>query len=123
MSSIEIKSFDQADEVNEPNNARVEAVNVGGQRVMRLHLQPGWKWSEDIKPSVGTDSCQASHCGVMVKGTICVHHDDGSEGTYGAGDAYAIAPVTTLGWSAMRKPSPLNFTALGANNSHFCHLQ
>ena len=92
MSSIEIKNFANADEVNEPNNARVEAVNVGGQRVMRLHLQPGWKWSEDIKPNVGTESCQASHCGVMVQGKICVRHDDGSEGTYGAGDAYAIAP-------------------------------
>ena len=92
MSSIEIKNFANADEVNEPNNARVEAVNVGGQRVMRLHLQPGWKWSEDIKPNVGTESCQASHCGVMVQGKICVRHDDGSEGTYGSGDAYAIAP-------------------------------
>ena len=63
MSSIEIKNFANADEVNEPNNARVESVNVGGQRVMRLHLQPGWKWSEDIKPGVGKDiCCQASHC-------------------------------------------------------------
>ena len=50
MSSIEIKNFANADEINEPNNARVETVNVGGQRVMRLHLQPGWKWSEDIGP-------------------------------------------------------------------------
>ena len=69
MSSIEIKNFANADEVNEPNNARVESVNVGGQRVMRLHLQP-LKWSEDIKPGVGTDSCKASHCGVMVQGTF-----------------------------------------------------
>jgi hypothetical protein len=92
MPSIEVKSFDQAEEVNEPNNARVEAVTVGGQRVLRLHLKPGWKWSQDVKPNVGTDSCEASHCGVIIAGTVRVRHDDGTEGEYSTGDAYAIKP-------------------------------
>ena len=57
MASIEVKNFaNDADEVNTPNNARVETVNVGGQRVMKICVQPGWKWSNDIKPVVGTDS-------------------------------------------------------------------
>jgi hypothetical protein len=93
MASIEIKNFaNDADEVATPNNARVETVNVGGQRVMKLTVQPGWKWSEDIKPMVGTDSCQAKHLGVIVEGTITCRHDDGAEKTYSAGDAYAIDP-------------------------------
>ena len=37
------------------------------QRIMKLTLQPGWKWSVDIKPHVGTDSCQANHIGVIEK--------------------------------------------------------
>ena len=54
MASIEVKNFaNDADEVNTPNNARVETVNVGGQRVMKICVQPGWKWSNDIKPVVG----------------------------------------------------------------------
>ena len=67
MNSIEVKSFSSADEVNTNfNNARIEAVNVGGQRVLKLTLQPGWKWSECIKPTVGGDSCQAGHVGVVL---------------------------------------------------------
>ena len=45
MSSIEIKNFNNPDETNTKfNNAKIDAVNVGGQRVNRLTLQPGWKW-------------------------------------------------------------------------------
>ena len=93
MASLERKNFEtEADEVSTPNNARVETVNVLGQRVMKLTVQPGWKWSQDIKPIVGTDSCQASHLGVIVSGKVCVKHDDGTEMSYSAGDAYSIAP-------------------------------
>ena len=67
MSNVEVKSFATADEVNTKfNNAKIEAVKVGGQRIMKLSLEPGWKWSNDIKPAVGTDSCQATHLGVIV---------------------------------------------------------
>ncbi len=93
MASVEAKSFStQADEVMTPNNARVEMVNVGGQRVMKLEAQPGWQWSKDIKPMVGTESCQAKHVGVLVEGSITCRHDDGSEVTYTAGSACAIEP-------------------------------
>ena len=93
MSSIEVKSFSSADEVNTNfNNARIEAVNVGGQRVLKLTLQPGWKWSDDVKPTVGTESCQATHLGVIVEGSVKAVHNDGTEATYHAGDAYSIQP-------------------------------
>ena len=59
MSSIEVKSFSNPDEISTAfNNAKIESVKVGGQRLMRLPLQPGWKWSKDIKPVVKTESCQ-----------------------------------------------------------------
>ena len=90
---IEVKSFaTQADESKDMPNARMEAVNVLGQRVMKLTLAPEWKWSKDIKPVVGTHSCQATHTGIIVEGTIHCVYDDGSEATYTAGDAYAISP-------------------------------
>ena len=93
MASIEVKNFTNgADEVSTPSNARVETVNVGGQRVIKLTVQPGWKWSVDVKPNVGTDTCQAAHLGIINKGTICCIHDDGTEVTYTAGDAYSIEP-------------------------------
>jgi hypothetical protein len=90
---IETKTFStQADESKDMPNARMEAVNVLGQRVVKLTLAPEWKWSSDIAPVVGTTSCQAAHVGVIVEGTIHCVCDDGSEATYTAGDAYAISP-------------------------------
>ena len=55
-------------------------------------VQPGWKWPKDIKPIVGTESCQAKHIGVIVEGTVTCRHNDGTEVTYSGGDAYAIEP-------------------------------
>ena len=90
---IEVKNFaTQADEAKDMPNARMEAVKVLDQRVMKLTLAPDWKWSTDIKPIVGTPSCQATHTGIIVEGTIHCVCDDGSEATYSAGDAYAISP-------------------------------
>ena len=102
---VEVKTFDKADEVNDNfNNAKIEAVKVGNQRVMKLTLQPGWKWSKDIKPTVGGDSCQATHLGVIVSGAVCAKHNDGTEMTYKAGDAYAIQPGHD-GWVVGNEPA------------------
>ena len=91
MPSFEAKNFStDADEVPTPNNVRVKTVNVLGQRVMKLTVQPGWKQSTDRKPVVGKDSCKVKNVGVIGEGTITCQHNDGSEITYSAGDAYAI---------------------------------
>jgi hypothetical protein len=60
--------------------------------VARSTFQPGWRWSECIKPVVGTDSCQVHHIGALVSGEIEVAHDDGSTQTLVAGNAYVIEP-------------------------------
>ena len=93
MKSIEVKSFSSPDEVNTKfNNAKMESVNVGGERVIRITLQPGWKWSSDVKPIVQTESCQTKHLGIINSGTMCCRNDDGLEVTYTKGDAYSIDP-------------------------------
>ena len=114
---IEVKSFaSQADEAKDMPNARMEAVKVLGQRVMKLTLAPDWKWSTDIKPIVGTPSCQATHTGIIVEGTIHCVCDDGSEATYSAGDAYAISPNHDA-WCVKRCTSDDNtLTNKGATN-------
>ena len=58
----------------------------------KANMQPGWKWSECIKPLVETESCQAGHIGLLLQGQIHVVSDDGSELTVNAGDAYRLAP-------------------------------
>ena len=79
MANLYKKSFDDADEIKSPPKAHVEVVKLGNMNASRLVLQPGWRWSECIKPVVGGDSCQAGHVGVIVAGQMTCIHDDGSE--------------------------------------------
>jgi hypothetical protein len=92
MPGIEKKSFASPDETRSPDKTTVEVVQLGSTTAARLTFQPGWKWSECIKPAVGTDSCQARHVGAIVSGKLHVEHEDGSQGDAGPGDAYVIEP-------------------------------
>lgn len=92
MSTLSFKSFDAPDETRTPDKTRVEVVDLGSAKAARLTVQPGWRWSECIKPVVGGESCQARHVGVGMSGRMHVRHDDGTEGDIGAGEAYLIEP-------------------------------
>lgn len=92
MAGIASGSFDQPDEVRTPNNTRVEVVRIGDQTAARLTFQPGWRWSQDIRPVVHTDSCQARHVGTVARGRLHVVHDDGTEAEAGPGAVYVIEP-------------------------------
>jgi hypothetical protein len=92
MAGLEVKSFAAPDETRTPDKTKVDVVRMGGTTASRLSMQPGWKWSECIKPVVGGDRCQLHHVGVVVSGTLHVAHDDGTAQDIGAGDAYVIEP-------------------------------
>ena len=92
MAGLTVRNFGSPDEVRSPDKTKVEVVDIGGVKAARMTLQPGWRWSECVKPVAGTDSCQAHHIGVLLSGTMHVVHDDGTEGDVGPGDAYVIAP-------------------------------
>jgi mannose-6-phosphate isomerase-like protein (cupin superfamily) len=92
MPGLTAKSFEAPDETRTPDKTKVEVVDLGAVKAARLTVQPGWKWSECIKPVVGGDSCQAHHVGVVVSGTMHIVHSDGTEGDITPGDAYIIEP-------------------------------
>ena len=92
MASLNSKRFDAADEVRTPDKTRIEIVDVGGLKVAKMTAQPGWRWSECIKPVAGTDSCQVHHLGVVAEGQLHVVHNDGTEADLEAGGAYEITP-------------------------------
>lgn len=71
---------------------KVDIVTVGGTQVGRGVFEPGWRWSEHVKPLAGTDSCQAAHTGYVVEGRMVVRMDGGAEVEYGAGDAFHMPP-------------------------------
>ncbi len=92
MAGLTVKNFDSPDETRTPDKTTVEVVDLGKAKAARFTMQPGWKWSECIKPVVGGDSCQTLHIGVVVSGKIHVAHSDGTEGDAGPGDAFVIEP-------------------------------
>jgi hypothetical protein len=92
MAGVEKGSFDAPDETRTPDKTKLEIVRMGGMSASRMSLQPGWKWSESIKPLVGGERCQMRHVGVVQSGTMHVAHDDGTEQEIGPGHAYVIEP-------------------------------
>ena len=92
MAGLEVRDFSAPDETRAPDKTKVEIVRMGGTSASRMSMQPGWKWSECIKPVAGTESCQLHHVGVLVSGTLHVTHEDGSEHDIAAGQAYVIEP-------------------------------
>jgi hypothetical protein len=89
---MDAKSFDKPDESRAPDKTNVDVVHLGNVHAARLTLQPGWRWSECIKPVAGTDSCQTPHVGFIASGTIHVALDDGTERDIQSGEAYVIEP-------------------------------
>ena len=87
MASIEIKNFSAPDE-RRPFEGKgyADVVNVAGKVVGKGVFEPGWRWSANVKPIAGTDSCQVSHLGYVISGRMKVYLDDGTEGDAGPGE-------------------------------------
>ena len=92
MASIETKSMDSPDEMQTPTKATASVVHLGTVTVKRLQAEPGFRWSECIKPVVGGESCQAAHLGYVVSGRLHIASTDGTELDLGPGDAYRLDP-------------------------------
>lgn len=94
MAQILRKNFDDADETRpfEGGMGRLDVIQAEGGAIGRAVFEPGWRWSEHIKPLVSTDSCQAAHTGYVVSGRMKVVMDDGASEEYGPGDLMQIAP-------------------------------
>jgi len=63
------KSFDSPDETKHPfEKGTIEVLTIGGMTFNRETLEPGWRWSEHVKPSAGTESCQKYHVKYILSG-------------------------------------------------------
>jgi hypothetical protein len=90
--SAQKKNFSKPDETRPFDKGKLEIVNVGGTMLGRATFEPGWKWSECVKPIAKTDSCQAAHLGYVISGRMKVVMDDGTQLDYGPGDAMSLPP-------------------------------
>jgi len=114
MASSEHKTFQKPDEKREFPRGKAEILNIGGGAVGRLVLEPGWRWSRDVKPLAKTTSCEAPHFQYHVSGRLGIKMDDGTEFVAGPGDVTALPsghdawvvgdePVVVVDWSGASK--------------------
>ena len=87
------KSFDSPDEAKQPfPRTTFQAVTLGNLTFNRETLQPGWRWSEDVKPVAKTASCQKFHVKIFLSGRQRIRLEDGTEMEFGPGDVAVIPP-------------------------------
>jgi hypothetical protein len=89
---LEAKNVATPDDKKTFEHGEVSLVNLAGFTIGRADLRPGWRWSADVKPLVGTESCQATHTSYVVSGRLHVVMSDGREADLGPGDAHLVGP-------------------------------
>jgi hypothetical protein len=77
--TIEQRDFAAPDEVRTFDNGRAEVLAIGGMEIGRLVLEPGWRWSEHVRPIAGTELCEAPHFQYHVAGTLRIRTAEGEE--------------------------------------------
>ena len=88
--TAEQKAFDKPDESRTFGHGRLDLVDVAGAQIGMLTLEPGWRWSEHVKPLAGTEWCEAPHFQFHVSGTLRVRMSDGTEFDALPGDVTAL---------------------------------
>jgi class 3 adenylate cyclase len=113
MPRLQYKSFATPDELRNFPNGQAEVVGLDESSVGRAVFEPGWRWSTDMSPIVGTESCQLRHFGYQLTGTMRVLLDDGqtldipSETVFEippGHDAWVVGdePVRMVEWTSLR---------------------
>ena len=92
MDQLSLGRFESPTEVREFEKGRLELVRIGEMTVGRATYEPGWKWSEHVGPTAGTESCQVEHVGLVVSGRAAVRMDDGTERVMKPGDLFHVPP-------------------------------
>ena len=109
MPSAEWKDFAKPDEVRTFPHGRIELLQIAGGTVGRMTLEPGWRWSKDVKPIAGTEWCEAPHFQYVISGRIHIQMKDGTGADLGPGtvhylpaghDAWVVGsePVVAVDW-------------------------
>ena len=90
--SLASKSLNQPDETRTFPNGQASVVDLDGMNVGRGVMQPGWRWSNDVRPMAATESCEVLHAGYLIAGELHVEADDGTVLDIRTGDVFVIPP-------------------------------
>jgi class 3 adenylate cyclase len=87
-----LRSLRSPDDLFRSDGIEERSVQVGEQTIGRATVQPGWRWSVNVQPLVGTRSCAVRHIGICLSGRLHVQMDDGREMEIGPDDVFDIPP-------------------------------
>ena len=89
---LQRRRFSEATDIRPIPRGRIDVVDLDDTVVGRMTYEPGWRWSEDIKPIAGTDTCQYHHLGITLSGRLRAQMADGTELELSPGDVFEIPP-------------------------------
>jgi hypothetical protein len=93
---LQRRRFSEPSDVRTIPRGRIDVVELDDTVVGRMTYEPGWRWSVDVQPIAGTDTCQYHHVGVTLSGRL--RPDVRRHGTRaGPGDVFEIPPGRRLG--------------------------
>jgi class 3 adenylate cyclase len=92
MAKLQRKAFGDADDVRVIPNGQLETYDLGDIRMGRSVLQPGWRWSESIKPMARTEWCESHHIGLCIAGACRITSREGAEIVITPGHFYEVPP-------------------------------
>lgn len=114
MSASSTCSIDSPQEIRPfQHHGHMDVVTLGDFTLGRGVFEPGWRWSDDVKPIAGTESCQTRHTGFCLSGRMSVRLDDGTEMAIGPGDVVLIEPGHDA-WTVGDEPCVLLDTGVAA---------
>lgn len=114
MTHTETRNIDAPDETRKfAAHGQIAVVTLGDFTVGKGTFEPGWRWSQDVKPIAKTDSCMTFHKGICVSGQMTTRSDDGTEVTVGAGDVFVIEPGHDA-WTVGNEPCVMFDTGVKA---------
>lgn len=99
-----LKSFDEPDEITHFAKGKFETVTLGGMTIGRATYEPGWKWSVDVGPGVGTPYCTVEHVGMVISGVATAAFADGEVTELKAGDLFYVSPDPHDSWVVGDEP-------------------
>ncbi len=108
------KSLNSPDQIKHLGKGKVEIVDLEGSMIGRVTLKPGWRWSHDARPVLGTQSCFSHHNQYILSGRLMILMEDGNQMELQAGDA-AVIPSGHDSWVIGDEPCILiDFTGAEA---------
>jgi len=104
MMEVILRRFEQPDEVREFEKGRFELIRIAGLTIGRATYQPGWRWSEHVRPMAGTEFCEVEHVGLVLSGRATAAMKNGPVVELAPGSVFHVPAAPHDSWVVGDEP-------------------